>query len=144
MSSGLCLLWHRLIHSHSCFQVQLFQHGFLHWPQYLQRCISFSVALTAIVPSEVNLLQHGCSPSREAPALLWAYPCPHTLSCSSMTLCTATDASKCTCCSMNLSTATDALRCTFFSVDLSHNPFRDCWSRELPCCPCGGARCTSF
>lgn len=43
-----------------------------------------------------------------------------------MTLCTITNALRCTCCGIDLSTATYASRCTFSSADLSlgHNPFR--------------------
>ena len=104
--------WHRLIHSHSRFEVHLFQRGLLYGPQCLQRYTCSSVV---IAPSEVNLFQHGlthgCSPSRGVPALSWAYPWPHALRCSSMTSCTATDASRCTCCSMDLFTATDASGC---------------------------------
>lgn len=80
---GVYLLWHRLIHSHSCFEVHLFQRDILHGPQCLQRHTCSSVALpTATAPSGVTLLQHGlihgCSSSRGVPALLWAY-CGHML-----------------------------------------------------------------
>lgn len=89
VSPGVYLLQRRLIHSHSRFEVPLFQRGLIHGPQCLQRYTCSSVALpTATVPSEVNLLQHGlthgCSPSRGVPALSWAYPWPCALRCSSI------------------------------------------------------------
>ena len=132
VSPGVYLLRHRLTRSHSRFEVHPLQRGLLHGPQCLQRYTCSSVAVpTATAPSEVNLLQHGlthgCSPSRGVPALLWPYPWPHALRCSSMTSCPAADASRCTCCSMDLATATDASRCTRSSVAFSmgHNVFRD-------------------
>lgn len=36
VSLGVYLLWHRLVHSHSCFEMRLFQRGLLHGPQHLQ------------------------------------------------------------------------------------------------------------
>ena len=82
--SGLYLLWHGLIYSHSRFKVYLLQRGLIHGPPSLQGCtccvVDFS---TATDP----------------------------LRCSSKALCTATDASRCTYCGMDVSTATDASSC---------------------------------
>lgn len=48
----------------------------------------------------MSLLHHGltpgCSSSRDGPALRWAQARPHTLRCSRVTSCTATDAPRCT------------------------------------------------
>lgn len=41
-------------------------------------------------------LTPGCSSSRDGPALRWAQARPHTLRCSRVTSCTATDAPRCT------------------------------------------------
>lgn len=95
-----------------------------HGPQRLQRYTYSRLALsTVIVTSEVKLLQydltHGCSSSRDIFALSWVYPWPHALRCFSMTLCTATDSSRCTCCSIDLPTATDDLKWTFSTMDLT-------------------------
>lgn len=61
-SSGVHLLWHGLTHSHSCFEVDQFQHGLFHGAQCLQRCSCSSMAsLTA-------------SSLENKPAPVWPYP----------------------------------------------------------------------
>lgn len=56
-SSGVYLLQNRLIHSHSCFEMHMFQHDHLYGPQHLQRQTCSSMAfLTATLPSGMYLL----------------------------------------------------------------------------------------
>lgn len=74
-----------------------------------------SVSLpTATAPLGINLLchgfSHGCSPSREVPALMWDYPWPNTCRCSSMDLSTGTDVPVSTCCSTALSLGLHSFR----------------------------------
>ncbi|KAK4829277.1 LOW QUALITY PROTEIN: hypothetical protein QYF61_002669 [Mycteria americana] len=57
LSQRLYLLWHRLIHSHSRFEVHLFQRGLLHGLQCLQRYICSRVAL----PEPQSFQKYNCT-----------------------------------------------------------------------------------
>lgn len=85
-------------------------------------------------------LPHGCSPSRGVPALAWTYSWPHALRHSSLTSCTATDASRCACCRMNLSIDTDASRCVFSSMVLPFQRYTCCGTDITM--TTGASRCT--